>query len=65
MSDPSDISLRTWLLYYHENKQLASLSSSASVPAVQVCGVSGGEAENFCSDKERYSGVFAESRAQI
>ena len=65
MSDPSDINLRICLLHYTEKTEPTSLSSSASVPAVQVFGVSGEEAENFCSDKERYLGVFAESRAQI
>lgn len=35
-SDPSDINLRIQLLHYIENKQPTSLSSSASVPAVQV-----------------------------
>lgn len=50
-----------------KKKQPTSLASSASLPAVQVFGVSGKEAENFCSNQERHLGGFAgaEHRSEI
>lgn len=66
ISYPSDINSRICLLQYMEKKkQLTSSASSASVTAVQVFSVSGEEAENFCSDKERCLEINAESRVQI
>lgn len=54
-------------MYDIEKKQPTSLAGSASLPAVQVFGVSGEEAENFCSNQERYLGGFAgaEHRSEI
>lgn len=50
-----------------KKKQPTSLASSASLPAVLVFSVSGKEAENFCSNQERYLGGFAgaEHRSEI
>lgn len=65
MSDASDMNMRMQLLRYIESRQATGLSSTASLPAVQVLGASGEGAGMFRGDKERYLGGFAGSRAQI